>query len=183
MKKALICIDYTNDFVASGGKLTCGEPGRLIEDEIVSLTAAFIKNGEYVVFAVDSHEEDDAYHPETRLFPPHNVNGTEGKELFGKLLPVYQKHENEKNVYYMEKTRYSAFAGTDLELKLRERQIEEVHLAGVCTDICVLHTAVDAYNKGFRIVVHKHAVASFNPEGHTWALSHFANSIGAKVAE
>lgn len=26
MKKALICIDYTNDFVASDGKLTCGEP-------------------------------------------------------------------------------------------------------------------------------------------------------------
>ena len=47
----------------------------------------------------------------------------------------------------MDKTRYSAFAGTDLEMKLRERGIEEVHLVGVCTDICVLHTAVDAYNK------------------------------------
>lgn len=80
-------------------------------------------------------------------------------------MPLYQKHEHEPNVYYMEKTRYSAFAGTDLELKLRERQIGELHLAGVCTDICVLHTAVDAYNKGFRIVVHKQAVASFNQEG------------------
>ena len=55
----------------------------------------------------------------------------------------------------MDKTRYSAFAGTDLEMKLRERGIEEVHLVGVCTDICVLHTAVDAYNKGFKIVVLK----------------------------
>ena len=81
------------------------------------------------------------------------------------------------------KTRYSAFAGTDLELKLRERQITELHLAGLCTDICVLHTAVDAYNKGFQIVIHQNAVASFNPEGHEWALSHFKNSIGAQVAE
>lgn len=55
----------------------------------------------------------------------------------------------------MDKTRYSAFAGTDLELKLRERGITELHLIGVCTDICVLHTAVDAYNKGFDIVIHK----------------------------
>ena len=55
----------------------------------------------------------------------------------------------------MDKTRYSAFAGTDLEMKLRERGIEEVHLVGVCTDICVLHTAVDAYNKGFKIVVYE----------------------------
>ncbi len=61
----------------------------------------------------------------------------------------------------MDKTRYSAFAGTDLEMKLRERGIEEVHLVGVCTDICVLHTAVDAYNKGFKIVVYEKAVASF----------------------
>lgn len=68
MKKALICIDYTNDFVASDGKLTCGEPGRMIEEAIVNLTEEFITNGDYVVLAVDSHDEGDQYHPETRLF-------------------------------------------------------------------------------------------------------------------
>lgn len=85
MKKALICIDYTNDFVASDGKLTCGEPGRMIEEAIVNLTKEFITNGDYVVLAVDSHDEGDQYHPETRLFPPHNIKGTEGKDLYGKL--------------------------------------------------------------------------------------------------
>ncbi len=81
----------------------------------------------------------------------------------------------------MDKTRYSSFAGTDLELRLRERGIQEIHLVGVCTDICVLHTAVDAYNKGFKIVVHEKGVASFNKAGHEWALSHFKMSIGAEV--
>jgi nicotinamidase-related amidase len=90
-------------------------------------------------------------------------------------------HENNPNIYWMDKTRYSAFAGTDLEIKLRERAITEVHLVGVCTDICVLHTAVDAYNKGFKVVVYKDAVASFNQTGHEWALQHFQGSIGAKV--
>lgn len=65
-----------------------------------------------------------------------------------------------------------SFNGTDLLIKLRERHIEELHLVGVCTDICVLHTAVDAYNLGFKIVVHKDAVASFDPAGHEWALRH-----------
>ncbi len=83
----------------------------------------------------------------------------------------------------MEKTRYSAFAGTQLEMKLRERGITELHLAGVCTDICVLHTAVDAYNKGFELVIHENAVASFNEAGHEWALSHFEQSLGAKVVK
>lgn len=131
MKKAFICIDYTNDFAAENGALTCGEPARQIEDTIVSLMQAFIENGDYVVFAVDSHDADDDFHPETRLFPPHNINGTEGKELYGRLSPLYEKHKHAKNVNYMEKTRYSAFAGTDLELKLRERQITELHLAPV----------------------------------------------------
>ena len=47
----------------------------------------------------------------------------------------------------MDKTRFSAFAGTDLELLLRARGITELHLVGVCTDICILHTSVDAYNR------------------------------------
>ena len=31
-KKALINIDYTVDFVADAGALTCGEPGQAIEE-------------------------------------------------------------------------------------------------------------------------------------------------------
>ena len=82
---------------------------------------------------------------------------------------------------YFNKTRYSAFVGTNLELKVRERAIEEVHIVGVCTDICVLHTAIDAFNKGFKVVVHEDGVASFNQAGHDWALTHFENTLGGKV--
>lgn len=179
MKKALINIDYTCDFVADNGNLTCGEAGQLIKNEIVGLTEKFIKNGDYVVFAIDAHDELDTYHPESALFPPHNIKGTPGRELYGKLAKVYEYNKQNENVYYFNKTRYSAFAGTDLELKLRERGIEELHLVEVCTDICVLHTAVDAYNKGFQMVVHKDAVASFNAVGHEWSLGHFVSTLEA----
>lgn len=180
-KRALLNVDYTYDFVAPDGKLTCGEPGQVIEDKIVSITEEFIEAGDYVVFAIDKHEADDELHPETALFPPHNITGTSGRDLYGKLAGVYAQNKDKANVYYYDKTRYSAFAGTDLEIKLRERGIEEVHIIGVCTDICVLHTAVDAYNKGFNVVVHKDAVASFNQAGHDWALTHFTNTLGAQV--
>jgi len=179
--KALINIDYTNDFVAEDGALTCGEPGQRIEGKISELTKEFIANKDYVVFAIDVHDREDEFHPETKLFPPHNLRGTAGRDLFGALKEVYDSNSQHENVVYMDKTRYSAFAGTDLELKLRERGITEVHLVGVCTDICVLHTAVDAYNKGFKIVVYKDAVASFNQAGHEWALGHFEQSLGAQV--
>ncbi|MEK3723304.1 cysteine hydrolase family protein [Paenibacillus sp. FSL H8-0034] len=175
--KALIVIDYTVDFVV--GKLPCGEPGIEIEQRIAEFTDTFVNHNDFVVMAVDLHDELDVYHPEHRLFPPHNIRGTEGRALYGKLDEVYQAHRYK--IYWMDKTRYSAFAGTDLELQLRARDIKELHLIGVCTDICVLHTAVDAYNRGFDIVVHRDAVASFNPAGHEWALGHFQHTLGATI--
>ncbi|WP_172194513.1 cysteine hydrolase family protein [Saccharibacillus qingshengii] len=175
--RALIVIDYTNDFV--DGSLPVGEPAIAIEQRMVELTEKFVSAGDYTVMAVDLHEADDPYHPETALFPPHNICGTAGRELYGRLKDLYTVHES--SIYWMDKTRYSAFAGTDLELRLRTRGIKEVHLIGVCTDICVLHTAVDAYNLGFEIIVHEDAVASFNAAGHVWALEHFKNSLGAQV--
>lgn len=181
MKKALINIDYTVDFVADNGALTCGKPGQDIEAEIVQLTNEFISNGDFLVFAIDMHDEADTLHPETKLFPAHNIKGTEGRSLFGELQNVYENNKQKDHVYWMDKTRYSAFAGTDLEIKLRERGITELHLVGVCTDICVLHTAVDAYNKGFSIVVHEKAVASFNQQGHDWALNHYKVCLNATV--
>ncbi|WP_161879389.1 cysteine hydrolase family protein [Alkalibacterium sp. MB6] len=181
MKKALINIDYTNDFVASDGALTAGEPGQAIHDTVLKLTKEMFEAGDYIVFAIDKHEAGDDYHPETTLFPPHNEAGSKGRHLYGDLEEYYQKIKDEKTVYYTDKTRYSAFQGTDLEIKLRERDIKELHLVGVCTDICILHTAVDAYNKGFKIVIHQDAVASFNQIGHDWSLTHFTNTLGATV--
>jgi nicotinamidase-related amidase len=179
MKKALLVVDYTVDFVADDGALTCGEPGQAIEEKICLLTEQFVESGDFVVFPVDLHEVDNEHHPESKLFPPHNIRGTAGRNLYGRLAEVYEAHKDRIN--WMDKTRYSAFAGTNLEILLRERNIEELHIAGVCTDICVLHTAVEAYNKGFNIVIHRDAVASFNPAGHDWALGHFENSLGAEV--
>ncbi len=179
--RALINIDYTRDFIAPDGALTCGEPGQAIESEVVRLTREFAEAGDYVVFAVDVHDRDDPYHPETKLYPPHNIRGTEGRNLYGELGVLFEKIKNLPNVHYMDKTRYSAFAGTDLDIKLRERGIAEVHLVGDCTDICILHTAVDAYNRNYKIVVYRQAVASFNQTGHEWALQHFENCLGAEV--
>ncbi|WP_085507246.1 cysteine hydrolase family protein [Thalassobacillus devorans] len=181
MNRCLLVIDYTNDFVADDGALTCGKPGQEIEGDIQGLVKQWVEDKDAVVFAVDLHHQDDRYHPEHKLFPPHNIEGTDGRELYGSLQGLYEKNKDLSHVKWMDKTRYSAFAGTDLDLYLKERGIHEIHLIGVCTDICVLHTAMDAYNLGYSIVVHERAVASFNEEGHQWALGHFEHVLGANV--
>ncbi|MGE7021768.1 cysteine hydrolase family protein [Solibacillus cecembensis] len=178
-KKALIVIDYTYDFVATDGNLTCGVPGQAIEGTITSLIEQFIKQQDAVLFANDIHFEQDPFHPETKLFPPHNIIGTPGRDLYGAVKDAYEKYKDQ--VISFDKTRYSAFAGTNLDILLRARNISEVVLVGVCTDICVLHTAVDAYNLGYMITVPKDGVASFNAVGHDWALQHFQHTLGATI--
>ncbi|MER2089831.1 MAG: isochorismatase, partial [Sporosarcina sp.] len=73
MKKALLNIDYTYDFVAPEGKLTCGEPGQKLLPYICNVTKTFIEHKDLVVFSIDLHKKDDPYHPESKQFPPHNI--------------------------------------------------------------------------------------------------------------
>jgi nicotinamidase-related amidase len=188
MNKALIVIDYTNDFIAPDGALTLGEPGQNIAGRLSELIKQFAVEKQFVVIANDIHHQQDTYHPEAKLFPPHNLSNSGGRMLYGRVKETVDElcrtasaSGSQNPCYMIDKTRYSAFAGTDLAIRLRERAINEVHLTGVCTDICVLHTAVDAYNLGFDIVVHADAVASFNQTGHDWALQHFSETLGALV--
>ena len=183
MTKALISIDYTVDFVADEGKLTAGKPAQAISEAIYQVTQAAYERGDYIFFAIDGHEEGDQFHPETKLFPPHNILGTAGRHLYGPLADFYAQHLADSRVFWMDKRHYSAFSGTDLDIRLRERKVDTVILTGVLTDICVLHTAIEAYNLGYAIEVVKPAVASLNPENHEFALNHLQNVLGASIIE
>ncbi|WP_395320438.1 cysteine hydrolase family protein [Fructilactobacillus frigidiflavus] len=182
-KEALLIIDYTNDFVADDGSLTLGKPAQACEPEILALANQFAADNQFVILPTDVHTQGDPYHPETKLYPPHNQRNTWGRELFGELKPWYQQHQDHENVWLMDKTRYSSFVGTDLDLRLRESNVKTLHLVGVSTDICVLHTAISAYNLGYNVIVHQKAVASFTEASQIFALSHMKNALGAKIVE
>lgn len=177
--KALLVIDYTNDFVADNGALTAGKPAQEIEDSIVEKMALYRDNG-YKIFVInDVHYLDDGFHPENLLFPKHNIYETKGRRLYGRV-GTFELGKS-KYIKFIDKTRYSAFAGTNLDILLRQEQVTEIELCGVCTDICILHTAIDAYNLGYKVTIDGACVASFNYDSHRWALSHFENVLGFRV--
>jgi nicotinamidase-related amidase len=60
----------------------------------------------------------------------------------------------------LRKPRFSAFAGTDLELILRTRGIDTVVIGGVETHICCESTARDASDRGFRVLFLSDGTAS-----------------------
>lgn len=181
MPKALLIIDYTNDFIADDGALTCKRPGQLLEDTLTKTATSYLENGDYVLFPTDTHQKDDPYHPETKLYPPHNIENTLGHELYGKVKTWYDENKDDKHVLQFSKDRYSSFQNTGLDSFLRTHKIDTLCLAGVCTDICVLHTAVSAYNLDYNIEILEQGVASFDETGHKWALAHFKNVLGAKL--
>lgn len=183
MTKALISIDYTIDFVADEGNLTAGKPAQAISERIAQVTSKAFENGDYIFFAIDGHETGDEFHPESKLFPPHNIIGTSGRDLYGPLADFYLENKDHERVRWMDKRHYSAFSGTDLDIRLRERGVDTVVLTGVLSDICVLHTAIDAYNKGYRIEVVASAIAALTEESHQFALNHLRHVLGATVIE
>lgn len=181
MTKALLVIDYTNDFVADDGSLTVGKPAQALDNQIVQLADRFLTDDDYVIFPTDGHYLNDRFNPESRLYPPHNIIGTAGQQLYGQVGEWYQKHQDSKQTYKFNKNRYSAFQNTNLDNYLRERHVNELWLAGVCTDICVLHTAISAYNLDYQIVIPQDAVATFSKEGAKWAMNHFKSVLGATI--
>jgi nicotinamidase-related amidase len=64
------------------------------------------------------------------------------------------------------KNRYDAFAGTDLEVRLREQRVNDVAVCGVMTNLCVETTARTAFVKDFRVRVLSDATATASPELH-----------------
>lgn len=170
-KKALIIIDMLNDFVEEGGALEVGEVGRRIIPVIARALERARAEKWPVVYLCDQHQPTDR---EFEIFPSHCLAGTHGGEVCLELVP-------QEGEFVIPKRRYSGFYGTDLDLTLRELGVDELVLAGVCTNICVLYTAADARMRHYEVSVLKDGVASFDQKAHQFALQEMEKTLGAKL--
>ena len=168
---ALLVIDLLKDFIEPEGKLSIGDQGPVLAQRLEKLLFEARDKDMTVIYICDRHLPDDG---EFEVFPRHCVQGSEGSEIVERLSP----REGELVV---PKRRYSAFFGTDLDLILREKGIDNILLAGVCTNICVLYTAADARNLGYRVKVIPECVASFDEEAHKWALKELEETLGVDI--
>ncbi|MFZ5791666.1 MAG: cysteine hydrolase family protein [Pseudomonadota bacterium] len=71
-----------------------------------------------------------------------------------------------------DKRTFSSFADGDFAERLRQRRADTLILTGVETDMCVLGTAFDAVDRGYRVVIATDAVASSMPAAHQAMLDH-----------
>lgn len=80
------------------------------------------------------------------------------------------------------KPRHSAFYATPLALLLEKMGTRELVLTGVATDLCLMFTAMDAYERGYRLWVPSDCTAAESPLRKRAALQWMARALNADIA-
>ena len=174
MTNAVLVVDMVKGFLEPGHNLYCGQGCREIIPNVSSLLEREKEAGSRIIFICDNHDRQDL---EFQMFPEHCVRGTEEAEVVSEL----DQFVTRDNV--IRKNRYSGFFNTDLERELKALGAQKLIVCGVCTDICVLHTAADARNRDYPVEVPTDCVATFDPEAHKWALAHLEKILGVSLVK
>jgi len=95
--------------------------------------------------------------------------------------PIVKLLRPEREDYFILKPQQSAFAATPLELMLDHFGAKTVILTGVATHMCVLFTAVDAYQRGYEIIVPRDCVAANTDQDTRHALSVLESGVRAET--
>jgi nicotinamidase-related amidase len=169
VKAAVLVIDMINDFVTGVFK---NERAKKIIPNVKTLLDFSRENRIPVVYINDAHlPEVDA---EFKVWRQHAVAGTWGAQVVEELKP-------EKGDYVLQKRRYSAFQGTGLDQLLRELKVDTLILTGVVTDICIQHTAADAFFRGYKLIVPEDCVEAVNEETQKAALKYLKMIYGCEI--
>lgn len=171
-KCALVIIDMQNDFVVEGACIECGPAGRATIPVIRKLKSWAYKNAIPVIYTQEHHRANLVdFGKELDHEPPHTLEGTPGMNIVDELTP-------QKGDYRILKRRYSAFFQTDLQMLLQGLKKDVLVICGVCTNICVYGTALDALQNGLHAVIVSDAVAGTSEEYHNLFLRHMEFLVG-----
>lgn len=154
---ALLFLDLQNAFFDEEG---LAKRQTVLESAANKLLAA-ARRAEVPVFIITTeHSRDESTWTLNMLEAGEGFlfHGDEGTQVIDGL--------NTAGATLMEKTRDSAFIGTDLHLRLTNLKIDRVMLAGVSTHGCVAQTTRDAYAHNIRTTIVTDAVADSREDYH-----------------
>jgi nicotinamidase-related amidase len=169
MKDALLLVDVINDFRHEDGDALL-ESFRERHGALIRALEDARADDVPVVYANDNFGVWDGN--ATRL-----VALALGGEAGDLVEPIAPRPDDR----FVVKPRYSAFDHTPLVLILRELEIERILLAGAATEMCVVQTAIDAKEEGFKVSILAGACATTDPEIEELALHYAEEIVGARV--
>ncbi|MGL5314428.1 MAG: cysteine hydrolase family protein [Peptostreptococcaceae bacterium] len=160
-RHGIVVIDMLNDFVGENAPLRCPGGEKIIPDLQKLFAWVRERNARglddiQLIHIQEAHRKNDA---DFRVRPVHAVKGTWGSDFIKELYPQGEE-------YTIPKRRHSAFAHTDLDLYLREENLDTVVVTGVWTNVCVRSTASDALYNAYKVITLSDGVHSKNDEMH-----------------
>ena len=157
MKKALIVVDYQNDFV--DGAL--GFPGAEKLDAGIAAKIREYGPG-HVIFTRDTHFENYLDTREGKILPVvHCIKGTPGWELYGETAEACA----ELNAPVIDKLVFGMDVTDPATAAVLPEEADEIELVGLVSNICVVSNAcvLQAKYPEARIIVDASLTASFDP--------------------
>lgn len=167
MKKALVIIDYQNDFVT--GSLGF-EKAKQIETSIIKKIESYLNETADLIFTLDTHDENYLNTKEGMYLPiPHCIADSEGWHIYGEVANFVDK----ANKIFKKST----FGSLELGQYLKLQNYDVVELAGIISNICVLSNAViaKAALPNSKIIIDSNCIASNNEELHLKSLDIIKN--------
>lgn len=185
-RAALIVVDVQNDFCHPDGvsAMKGHDVGAAVEmvPRLQNLVHEARQAGVLVVFIQTTHDEIvDSEVWNTRMgdidtapYQPNCRTGTWGAEFYGVSPqagdPVVIKH------------RYSAFAGTDLDMVLRTARVDSLLFTGVATNVCVESTLREGLFRDYNVTLVEDCCAAYETALHESTVKNVAGSFGAVLS-
>jgi nicotinamidase-related amidase len=105
------------------------------------------------------------------------------RALDGKHPDLVEPIAPREPVPFIAKGRHSVFYQTAFDHLLRSYEVERVVLAGQVTEQCILYSALDAYMRGYEIVVPTDAVAHIHEDLAKGALAMMERNMHAELVK
>ena len=170
--QALVVIDMLNDFVT--GAIANPRSQRIIPPLAAALGEARARRDDWlVVYANDAHLPKDF---ELAVWGEHAMAGSAGAEIIPELAAA-------PGDFILPKRTYSSFYDTGLDALLRQFGVDTVVLTGQHTNMCLRHTAADAFFRGYRIVVPEDGAEAFSDDDQASGLAYLRQVYKAETPQ
>ncbi|AFL98062.1 cysteine hydrolase [Ornithobacterium rhinotracheale] len=79
------------------------------------------------------------------------------------------------------RTGASGFAGSNLDIWLRNNKIEDIYLVGYATHVCVESTLREAHDKGYNPILIEDATSAFNKTQQDYVINEIVHHFGESI--
>ena len=172
MRDALVLVDVVQRFDHEDGEALLASYRKRVEG-MKTLLARARETGTPVVYVndVDGRWDGDAPGLVRRA-----VEEGRGGDVVSEVAP-------EDGDRFVVKPRYSIYDHTPLVIHLQELEVERLLLAGAATEMCVVQSAIDARELGFKVTIAADACATTDEELERLTFEYSERVVGARVED